>query len=118
MCETTYSPYKPESKDTIIEETIQGLINSDMIHETQRADIISTWMTDIPYSYPVPTLERDQALSVIQPFLEAHGIYSRGRFGAWKYEVGNMDHSFMQGVEVAERILEAGDEPTLNGSLK
>jgi protoporphyrinogen oxidase len=116
MCETTYSPYKPVSKNTIIDDTIQGLINSGMITDAQRADIVSTWMIDIPYSYPVPTLGRDQALSVIQPFLEGHDIYSRGRFGAWKYEVGNMDHSFMQGVEVVDRIMGDGNEPTLNGS--
>lgn len=65
--------------------------------------------------YPVPTLERDAALRIIQPWLEAHGIYSRGRFGAWKYEVGNMDHSFMQGVEVVERILESKPERTIHG---
>jgi UDP-galactopyranose mutase len=32
------------------------------------------------------------------------GVCSRGRFGAWRYEVGNMDHSVAQGVEWANRI--------------
>ncbi len=116
MCETTYSSHKPVDKEAIIEETTQGLINSGMINESQRTDIVSTWMIDIPYSYPIPSLERDQALSLIQPYLESHGVYSRGRFGAWKYEIGNMDHSFMQGVEAVDRILGVGNEPTLNGS--
>jgi hypothetical protein len=44
-------------------------------------------------------------------------VYSRGRFGAWKYEVGNMDHSFMQGVEVVERIFTGKTEITINGKL-
>lgn len=114
MCETTYSPWKPEEKGTIINATIQGLVNSGMIGEEQREQIISSYLIDIPHSYPVPTLYRDRALGTIQPFLESKGIYSRGRFGAWKYEVGNMDHSFMQGVEVVERILTGKEEVTVN----
>lgn len=118
MCETTYSPHKPEDKETIIERSIHGLINSGIISESHRQLIVSRYLIDIPYSYPVPTLGRDSALSLIQPFLQAKDVYSRGRFGAWKYEIGNMDHSFMQGVETVERIFAAGDEPTLHGQLK
>ena len=54
---------------------------------------------------PADLTERDAALQVLQPALEALGVFSRGRFGGWKYEVGNMDHSFMQGVEWAERMV-------------
>ncbi len=117
MCETTYSPYKLEDKANIIDETVQGLVNSGMIHEPQIQRIVSQYLIDIPHSYPVPTLGRDKALSVIQPYLESKDVYSRGRFGAWKYEVGNMDHSFMQGVEVIERLFAGGGEPTLNGRV-
>ena len=48
------------------------------------------------------------------PALEQFDIYSRGRFGAWKYEVSNQDHSFMQGVEAVERIVNAREELTLH----
>ena len=115
MCETTYAPGKPQDKGGIVESTIQGLLQSGMLSEAERGSIVSRYLIDIPYSYPVPTLGRDRALEALQPFLEAQGIYSRGRFGAWKYEVGNMDHSFMQGVEVVDRILGSGQEPTLHG---
>ncbi len=116
MGETTYSSYKQVNKGTIVEETIQGLINSAMIGENQLTDLLSRYVIDIPYSYPVPTLGRDAALAVIQPYLESHGVYSRGRFGAWKYEVGNMDHSFMQGVEAVDRVLTGKKEHVLDGN--
>ncbi len=67
-----------------------------------------------PYGYPVPTHDRDDLLKQIQPRLEALDIYSRGRFGAWKYEVGNMDHSLMQGVELVNRLLGDVPEATLH----
>ncbi len=47
---------------------------------------------------------------MIQPYLESKGIYSRGRFGAWKYEIGNQDHSLMQGVELVDRWLDGAEE--------
>lgn len=116
MCETTYSSYKPEDKSRIVEKTLQGLVNSGMIDEEQKEQSASRYRIDIPYSYPVPTLGRDKALSTIQPYFESKSVYSRGRFGAWKYEVGNMDHSFMQGVEVIDRLLTGSKEFTLSGA--
>ena len=115
MCETTYSRTRPADQGGIVEATVQGLVNSGMLSEAERGSIVSRHLMDVPYSYPVPTLGRDRALELIQPYLEAKGIFSRGRFGAWKYEVGNMDHSFMQGVEAVDRILCCGLEPVLNG---
>jgi protoporphyrinogen oxidase len=115
ICETSYSSFKQVDKNRIVEDTIQGLINSAMIKEEQRSDILSHYLIDIPYSYPVPTIGRDAALAVIQPYLESQSIFSRGRFGAWKYEVGNMDHSFMQGVEAVDRVLLGKKERVLFG---
>lgn len=114
MCETTYSAHKTEDRETIVDETVTGLINSGMINESERERIVSRYLIDIPYSYPIPTINRDRALDMIQPYLESKDVYSRGRFGAWKYEVGNMDHSFMQGVEVVDRILAGKAEKMIN----
>jgi hypothetical protein len=46
-------------------------------------------------------------LAKIEPALAKTGVSSRGRFGAWRYEVSNQDHSFMQGVEwVTAKLLD------------
>ncbi|MGD9874740.1 MAG: NAD(P)/FAD-dependent oxidoreductase [Kiritimatiellia bacterium] len=64
------------------------------------------------YGYPVPTRDRDKHLKEIIKSLETKRIFSRGRFGGWKYEVGNMDHSVMQGVEAVDRLLLGTQEKT------
>lgn len=112
MCETTYSKFKKVNKDQIVEDTIQGLINMKFISKEDRKKIVSTYVIDIDKSYPIPTINRDSALKKIQPYFEKNDIYSRGRFGGWKYEIGNMDHSVMQGVEVVNRLLK-GDPETV-----
>lgn len=112
MCEVSYSEFKKEKKETIVEETIKGLINTKMLGEEERGLIVSEYLMDVDYAYPTPTLERDKALNIIQSYLMKRGIYSRGRFGAWKYEIGNMDHSVMQGKETVDFILEGTPELT------
>jgi hypothetical protein len=98
-----------------MEQTISGLIRGGILEETDRDRIVSRYVRDVPYSYPIPTLDRDAALDVIQPALLQHNIYSRGRFGAWKYEVGNMDHSVQMGVEAVNHILFQEEEKVVRG---
>jgi hypothetical protein len=59
----------------------------------------------LEHGYPTPSLARDGALEKALPWLRAAGIWSRGRFGSYKYEVGNQDHSLMLGVECADNVL-------------
>jgi hypothetical protein len=103
MAEVSESPHKPVNAETVVAETIQGLRNTGLIHESN--EIVSTWKYRAHYGYPTPTLGRDKALNAIQPELEKLSIYSRGRFGGWKYEVSNQDHSLMQGVELVNRLV-------------
>ncbi|AIE84280.1 UDP-galactopyranose mutase [Fimbriimonas ginsengisoli Gsoil 348] len=116
LCETSASEFKPENGDTIVEDTIQGLINCGMLKEEDRQDIVSTWVYYADYSYPTPSVERDEILAEVIPWLEERDIYSRGRFGMWKYEVANTDHSLMQGVELVNRLLL--DEPETTIGIK
>ena len=67
------------------------------------------------HGYPTPTLTRDGCIANVLPYLQKNmNIWSRGRFGAWKYEVANQDHSFMQGVEAVDNILYGAPELTLH----
>lgn len=113
LCETSYSPFKPVDGKRIVDDTIRGLINAGMISEQDQKDIVDTWVYHADYSYPTPSVERDSILSEAIPFLEHHGIYSRGRFGMWKYEVSNTDHTLMQGVELVNRMLLGEPEQTI-----
>ena len=97
MTETSESSHKPVRRETLVEDTIQGLLNTGLIHD--RSQVASTWSYVAEHGYPTPSLHRDVHLKRVDAGLRPTGVASRGRFGAWKYEVSNQDHSFMQGVE-------------------
>jgi hypothetical protein len=112
MLEISESSMKPVINDQILKESIQGLINTHMLEPED--EIVSTYHRRFDHGYPTPTLEREGALKQILPKLLDKGIYARGRFGSWRYEVGNQDHSFMLGVEAVDNILNGTTELTLN----
>jgi protoporphyrinogen oxidase len=113
LAETSYSEFKPVDGSRIVEDTIAGMVRAGLISEEDRNDIVDTWVFDAKYSYPTPSVERDGILKEVIPCLEGHDIYSRGRFGMWKYEVSNTDHSLMQGVELVNRLLLGEPESTI-----
>jgi len=87
-----------------------------MLEEGDQHRVVSRYSRIVGYSYPIPTLDRDRALDILQPALLEKGIYSRGRFGAWRYEIGNMDHSVMMGVEAVNHILNGEPEAVFHSS--
>lgn len=117
MAEVAESTYKPVDRHSVVSETVSALVRHRLIVHSE--DVVCTWHRRLDHGYPVPGIHRDAALAVLLPALERYNIYSRGRFGAWKYEVSNQDHSFSQGREIIDRLFdkidaEAGPEPTLN----
>ena len=112
MLEVSESSMKPVDNENLLKECIQGLVNTDMLKPTD--EIVSTYHRRFDHGYPTPTLEREGALKQLLPALLEKGIHSRGRFGSWRYEVGNQDHSFMLGVEAADNIVNGAAELTLN----
>ncbi len=103
MTETSYSPQKPEPRDGIEQRVELGLRASGVI--AGRPKVASIHVEDIDYAYPVPTIERDASLGTIQPWLGERGVLSRGRFGSWRYEVGNMDHAVKMGIDAARHLI-------------
>lgn len=112
MAEVSESPVKPVECGRVVEQTVNGMKAARLIESA--ADVVSTWHYRAGHGYPTPSLGRDEAIGVLLPALERYGIFSRGRFGAWKYEVSNQDHSLMQGVELVNRLAHEGEEITLN----
>jgi protoporphyrinogen oxidase len=112
MAEVCESEAKPVDAAGLREWTLAALRQDGLIGE--RTEVLSFWHRREEHGYPTPFRRRDEVLGAIRPPLEASGVYSRGRFGAWKYEVSNQDHSFMQGVEVIDRLTGHGDEPTID----
>lgn len=111
MLEVSESQYKPVNHDTLLADNIQGLINTELLRPED--EIVSTYVRRFDHGYPTPSLERNGALDEILPYLQQKDILSRGRFGSWKYEVGNQDHSFMLGVEAVDHIVSGAVELTL-----
>jgi hypothetical protein len=90
MLEVSESSYKPVNQDTLLEDCIQGLINTSLLQPED--EIVSTYIRRFDHGYPTPSVERNDVLTEALPYLRDQDILSRGRFGAWKYEVGNQDH--------------------------
>jgi len=113
MCEAAEpkSNSNPEqwTTDHLIDSTIQALITYGFITSEM---VVSKYYRRLCHGYPVPSINREMILEKVQPWLESKGIYSRGRFGGWRYEVANQDHSFMQGVEISDRLLRGIPEET------
>jgi protoporphyrinogen oxidase len=116
MCEMSFRVGETPDPKKILEQVTTGLIKAGMLEETDRSRIVSRYHRIVGYSYPIPTLGRDKALAVLQPALLEKGIYSRGRFGAWRYEIGNMDHSVMMGVEAVNHIVAGNKEEVFHSS--
>jgi protoporphyrinogen oxidase len=110
MCEVSESSQKPVDASLIVQDVEEGMKAAGLL--APRPDILTRWHKRLEYGYPTPFLKRDELLEKIDPELRALGIFSRGRFGAWKYEVSNQDHSLMQGVEAVNHLLLGQEERT------
>jgi protoporphyrinogen oxidase len=107
VCET---PHRPVDAGSLPRRVLEALRKDGLV--LPGAEVLSVWHRRLEHGYPTPGLGRDATLAELQPALKARRIFSRGRFGGWKYEVSNQDHSFMQGVELVERLARGTPEVT------
>lgn len=96
----------------VVAECLRGAVATGMMQAGD--EVVSLFHRRLEHGYPTPTLGRDAALGEALPWLRAHGVWSRGRFGSYKYEVANQDHSLMLGVEAADSMLFGTAEVTLH----
>jgi hypothetical protein len=85
MLEVSESTMKPVDQANLLKDCIQGLINTEMI--LPEDEIVSVYHRRFDHGYPTPSLEREGVLTELLPKLQDMDIYSRGRFGSWRYEV-------------------------------
>ncbi|HEX9860347.1 MAG TPA: amine oxidase, partial [Nitrospirota bacterium] len=111
MAEVSESSVSPVDGASVAEEVIRGMKATGLVPE--RAAPVTLWHYRSEYGNPTPSIGRDEIVDAALDYLESKGVYSRGRFGAWKYEVSNMDHSVMQGVELVDRLVTGRAETTL-----
>ncbi|MGK5630572.1 protoporphyrinogen/coproporphyrinogen oxidase [Streptomyces sp. URMC 123] len=108
MSEISAPAHQDLSAVDSVEPTLAGLRRAGLLDDGAR--VLSVHTRDIPMAYPIPTLGRTEAVATILDFLDSRGIYSRGRFGTWLYEYGNMDHAVKMGIDVALRLTDGTPE--------
>ena len=110
LCEISHSEGRRFDIDRAEQAILSGLRERRII--PTGSVIVSHWQDEMEHGYPTPFHGRDEVLQQAQRALQAMGVLSRGRFGGWKYEVSNQDHSFMQGVEAIRLIHDGTSETT------
>jgi protoporphyrinogen oxidase len=110
LTETTYSGFRHLPPGDFPKAVLEGLVAEGILERKDLDCVRSLYLIHAGHAYPIPSVDRNEALEIIQPYLESKQIYSRGRFGSWKYEIGNQDHSLMQGVELVDRWLDGTQE--------
>src|SRR5204862_1771228 len=112
MAEVSSSSAKPVDAGRVVEDVIAGLHATTLLAPDD--DIASVWHYAAHHGYPTPFVDRNRTMDPVRDAFEQRAVFSRGRFGAWKYEVSNQDHSLMQGVECVDRLFFGTPELTLN----
>jgi len=89
--------------EDILPEVAAGLVAAGVLNTPE--DILFAELREIEYAYVVFDHHYYEALAKLVPFLEAHAIYPRGRYGSWTYN--SMEDCLMLGRDVARMLTAA-----------
>lgn len=108
LCEVSIPAGRRIARAALTRRVVAALGETPLLAGRAKRDVVCVWSCTAPYSYPIPTLDRDDACATLLSYLDGLGIHSRGRFGAFTYERGNMDHSFLAGLDTASALVGRG----------
>ncbi|HMY57434.1 MAG TPA: hypothetical protein PK472_04235, partial [Pseudomonadota bacterium] len=83
-----------------VPEVLDSLVAAGVLH--RKEDLLFADLREIDYAYVVFDDNYYPALAALVPFLEANGIYPRGRYGSWTYN--SMEDCLMLGRDVAATL--------------
>jgi protoporphyrinogen oxidase len=95
-------------------QVLEGLRLCGLLKKGDRIDA-RLWLP-IECAYVVYDRDRAPAMAAIMPWLNAAGVQSIGRYGAWKYSF--MEEAVLDGKRCAERLLGRAEEKRAPGSAE
>ncbi len=107
LAEVSLPDGEPVDPVLLEREVVAALLETPLLAGIPESAIVSVGSRLVPYSYPLPTLDRDEARGRLLDYLRSRDILSRGRFGSFRYEQGNMDHAWLSGRSAARSLLGA-----------
>ena len=111
VSESSCSPLKLSNEDLVV-TCLKACVKMGLV--TKNSRVVSTYHEKFEYGYPTPTLGLEEYVYKVLSKLKESGIYSRGRFGAYLYQVSNQDHSVMQGVQAVDNLFMGTPETVLH----
>lgn len=96
--------YKKNASYRSLQKMINDVqLNIKQLFNIDDSEIIAKNIIKMPHAYVVYDAWRERNLSVLLDGLKREGIYSIGRYGAWKYS--SMQESVLDGKKVADTIV-------------
>ncbi len=80
-------------------EVVAALVSQGLLRDPEA--IVSRHRVTIPYAYVLYDRHRREFLSRLLGYLEARGVVSTGRYGAWEY--GSMESAIREGLAAGNR---------------